>query len=235
VWRRAVEYSRRMRYYNAYGPTESTVIATIYRVGVGHRECISVPIGRPIRNTEIYILDDREGLLPLGVVGEICIGGKGLAIGYLNKPELTAERFIAHPYKAGERLYRTGDMGRWLEDGTIAYVGRRDDQVKVRGYRVELGEIETVLGQYPGISQAVVAVGEDGQGNKRLVGYVVVEQGMDKGGMEAYLQQRLPEYMIPRRWVEVEEIPLTGSGKVDRKRLPEAGPGHNKRGICAAA
>ncbi len=217
---RSVEYSRWMRFYNAYGPTESTVIATMYKVGAKDKGCISIPIGRPIRNTGIFILDESQGLVPVKVVGEIYIGGRGLALGYLHRPELTAEKFVANPYGDG-RLYRTGDMGRWLEDGNIEYIGRRDEQVKVRGYRIELGEIGTVLGGYPGIRQAVVVVREDKQGQRRLTGYVVTEEGMDREGMEQYLTGKLPEYMVPRQWVELAELPLTGNGKVDHKALPE--------------
>jgi amino acid adenylation domain-containing protein len=204
--------------YNLYGPTEAAIDVTYWRAPEG--EVKEVPIGRPVWNTRLYILGERGGLCPVGVPGELWIGGVQVARGYWKRPELTAEKFVTDPYGPG-RLYQTGDICRWLEDGNIAYMGRRDDQVKVRGHRIELGEIGTVLGGYPGMRQAVVVVREDGQGQKRLVGYVVTEGDMDREGMERYLADKLPEYMVPRQWVELAELPLTGSGKIDRKALPE--------------
>jgi amino acid adenylation domain-containing protein len=204
--------------YNLYGPTEAAIDVTCWRAPEGSVEV--VPIGRPVWNTRLYILDERGALCPVGVPGELYIGGVQVARGYWKRPELTAEKFVADPYGPG-RLYGTGDLCRWQEDGNIAYMGRRDDQVKVRGYRIELGEIESVLGVYPGIRHAVIVVREDGAGSKRLVGYVVTAGGMDREGMEQYLAGKLPEYMVPRQWVELAEVPLTGSGKVDRKALPE--------------
>ncbi len=208
----------RVELYNLYGPTEAAIDVTYWRAPEG--EVKEVPIGRPVWNTRLYIVGERGGLCPVGVPGELWIGGVQVARGYWKRPELTAEKFVANPYGDG-RLYKTGDVCRWLEDGNMAYMGRRDEQVKVRGYRIELGEIGTVLGGYPGIRQAIVVVREDGQGQRRLVGYVVTEAGMDREGMERYLTGKLPEYMIPRQWVELAELPLTGSGKVDRKALPE--------------
>ncbi len=207
----------RVELYNLYGPTEAAIDVTYWRAPEG--EVKEVPIGRPVWNTRLYIVDERGGLCPVGVPGELWIGGVQVGRGYWKRPELTAEKFVANPYGVG-RLYKTGDVCRWLEDGNIAYMGRRDEQVKVRGYRIELGEIGTVLGGYPGIRQAIVVVREDGQGQRRLTGYVVTEGGMDREGMERYLTGKLPEYMVPRQWVKLTELPLTGSGKVDHKALP---------------
>ena len=193
-----------------------------------------VPIGRPIANTRIYILDGRGKPVPVGVSGEIHIGGAGVARGYLNREELTAEKFVKDPYvEGGEgRMYRTGDIGRWLEDGNIEFIGRNDAQVKIRGYRIELGEIEARLGSHSGVREAVVVVREDEAGDKRLVGYYTVgEEEAAEGGvagrgevgveeLRAYLAARLPEYMVPAAYVRMEKMPLTANGKLDRKGLP---------------
>jgi acyl-CoA synthetase (AMP-forming)/AMP-acid ligase II/aryl carrier-like protein len=203
--------------WNVYGPTETTIWCSIARLS----EQGQVTIGRPLSNTKMYVVDGRGGPVPIGVPGELWIGGIQVARGYWKRPELTAEKFVPDPFTEGGRLYRTGDVGRWLPDGNIEYIGRRDEQVKVRGYRIELGEIETVLGEFPGVRQAVVVVREDGHGLKRLVGYVVTDGEMDKEGVERYLQGKLPEYMVPRQWMELAEMPLTSSGKVDRKALPD--------------
>ena len=210
------------RLLNGYGPTESTTFAAweeIKRVEAG---ASSVPIGRPLGNTTLYVLDQRQQVVPVGVRGELYIGGEGLARGYLNDALKTAERFVPHPYSVsgGERLYRTGDEGCYLADGRIEYLGRRDQQVKVRGYRIELGEIEAVLLSHAGIQQAVVTVSE----NQQLVGYVVGLEGNEREvatELKGYLRERLPEYMVPQRWVVLAQLPLNANGKVDRKRLPE--------------
>jgi acyl carrier protein len=182
------------------------------------------PIGRPIANAEIYILDLSLNPMPIGVAGEIYIGGMGVARGYLNRPEITAEKFIPHPFsdEPGARLYKTGDRGRYLADGNIEFLGRLDDQVKIRGYRVELGEIETVLGQHSSIREAVVLAREDSPGDRRLVGYVVAAGGCGPSVNElrSFLQQKLPEYMVPSVFVFLESLPLTANGKLDRKALP---------------
>ena len=211
---------------NLYGPTEAAIDATYYEC----RENDSpgwVPIGRPIANTQIYILDQYLAPVPIGVVGEIHIGGDGLARGYLNQPELTAEKFIYHSL-GGEpprRLYRTGDHARYLADGNIEFLGRIDHQIKIRGYRVELGEIETTLAQHLAIREAIAMVREDHSGDKRLVAYLVArrEQSFDVSDVRKYLKQRLPEYMIPSALVRLDELPLTPSGKVDRGLLPAPG------------
>ncbi len=208
------------QFINAYGPTETTVCATLASLA-GH----SKPhIGRPMANMEIYILDSKGEPVPVGVSGELCVGGAGLARGYLRRPALTAERFIPHPYseEGGARLYRTGDLGRYLGDGNIEYLGRADTQVKVRGYRVELGEIEAVLSGQEGVRQCVVVVREDGAAEKQLVAYVVGsgEAKLGVSELRSGLKEQLPEYMIPAAFVELESLPLTANGKIDRGGLP---------------
>ena len=217
-----------VRVYNEYGPTETVVGSCVYELQADAEERGAnggVPIGRPIDQTQMYVLDQWQRPVAVGVRGEIYIGGAGVARGYWQRAELTAERFVPHPYSAlgGERLYRTGDEGRYLEDGTIEYLGRRDQQVKLRGYRIELGESEAVLERHHGVRQAVVLVREE-----QLVGYVVATEAERWSGSEreagaelrSYLRERLPEYMVPQRWVVLEQMPLTRNGKVDREALP---------------
>ncbi|MFC0513473.1 phosphopantetheine-binding protein, partial [Mucilaginibacter angelicae] len=167
-----------------------------------------------------YILDAGLKLQPVGVTGEICVGGAGVARGYLNREELSAEKFIANPFKPGERLYRTGDLGRWLADGNIEYQGRLDDQVKVRGYRIELGEIESALNGHSDVSSSVVQALDLGSGERELVAYVVSGTLLNVPELRQYLQERLPGYMVPGHYVQLEALPLTANGKVDKKRLP---------------
>ena len=181
---------------------------------------LSVPIGRPIANTEVYVLDDRLQPVPIGVPGELYIGGEGLARGYLNQPALTAERFIPHPFRSGARLYRTGDWVRYLPDANLEFLGRRDQQVKVRGFRVELGEVEAALRGYPDIREAVATVREDTPGDKRLVAYVVTDKPPPVSEWRHFLQARLPDYMVPSTFVALAALPLTANGKVDRSALP---------------
>jgi amino acid adenylation domain-containing protein len=209
---------------NEYGPTEATVGCSTYSLKtLGYNEKVrsGISIGKPIDNIQMYILDAGNGLVPVGVVGEICIGGTGLARGYKNRPELTAEKFIAHPFakENHHRLYKTGDLARWLPDGNIQYLGRRDEQVKIRGYRIELGEIENVLLQSNLISKAVVLVTESGSDNKQLTGYVVPHGSFDKQVLMAYLNTKLPQYMVPALWIEMMDLPLTVNGKIDKKAL----------------
>jgi acyl-coenzyme A synthetase/AMP-(fatty) acid ligase len=184
-----------------------------------------VPIGRPVANAQVYVLDRNLQPVPVGVPGELCIGGRGLARGYLNRPELTAERFVPNPFapESGARLYRTGDVVRWLPDGNLVYVGRLDDQVKIRGFRIELGEIESVLGEHEAVKATVVMAPEDATGQKaagglpRAAGRVASPSVEDLLG---FLSERLPDYMIPTAFMMLEALPLTRSGKVDRKALP---------------
>jgi amino acid adenylation domain-containing protein len=212
---------QRTRVFNVYGPTECTVDSTLCQI----QDRFETPaIGRPIANVQVYLLDNRMRTVPIGVPGEIHIGGHGLARGYLNRPELTAEKFIANPFSPdpASRLYRTGDLARYLADGNIEFLGRIDDQVKVRGYRIELGEIEAVLGQHPAIQQAVVLAREDSPGDKRLVAYTVAAAGSAPSANElrSFLQQKLPEFMVPSAFMFLESLPLTPNGKLDRKALP---------------
>ncbi len=207
---------------NNYGPTENTVVATACKVKTGEPGDILPSIGRPIDNCSVYITD-REGCLSAtGIPGELRIGGAGVGRGYLNRPELTAERFVSNEYGEG-RLYRTGDMGRWLGDGNIEFLGRVDEQVKIRGYRVEPGEVESELQQMADVSRAVVIAREDGMGSKQLVGYVVGINGvrLDTRKILEGLRDRLPEYMIPAVLMELAALPMTANGKLDRKGLPE--------------
>jgi amino acid adenylation domain-containing protein len=211
--------------HNLYGPTEAAIDVTYWKCQREENQR-SVPIGRPIANTELYILDEEMQPVPIGVAGELYLGGIGLARGYWQRPELTAEKFIPHPYsrRAGQRLYRTGDVARYRSDGAVEFLGRRDEQVKVRGYRIELGEIETVLRQHPAAQEALVVAREGARGEKRLVGYVVRTEGSESVTMtqwRSYLSERLPEYMIPAVMLELEKLPLTPNGKVDWRALPE--------------
>jgi amino acid adenylation domain-containing protein len=212
---------------NGYGPTESTTFACCHRMRGARAEDFShnsVPIGRPIANTRVHILDAYGGPVAVGVVGELYIGGDGLARNYLNRPALTAERFVPDPFSAepGGRLYKTGDLVRYLPDGRIEFLGRVDDQVKVRGFRIEIGEVEAALSQHPAVRETVVVARADVAGDKRLVAYVVVEQeqGATVNDLRSHLRQRLPAYMLPSAFVVLEKLPLTESGKIDRQALP---------------
>ena len=235
--KRALEALPETRIINGYGPTENTTFTCCHgmeQVDLGLME-EKVPIGVPISNTQVYVLDEGWEPVPMGAVGELCAGGVGLARGYINQPGLTAEKFVPNPFseggegKEGERLYRTGDRVRWRRDGKVEFVGRMDEQVKVRGYRIELGEIEAVLREYGSVEQAVVVARrrrEEG-GSKQIVAYIVGREGGNGGKgagsreLKEYLRGRLPEYMVPNLWMQLEELPLTGNGKVDRRALPE--------------
>ncbi len=220
-----------LRLTNAYGPTECSIISCNYEIGKDSKFVTgSVPIGRPLANTKCYILDESNQPVPVGVAGELHIGGDGLAVGYHNLPELTAERFILNPFRrgTGERLYKTGDLCRFLSDGDIEYLGRMDHQVKLRGFRIELGEIEAVLRECAGVKEAVVVLREEEGKEKRLVAYVVGE-GMTVEGMREELRRKLPEYMMPAAYQVLERLPLTANGKVDRKGLPK--PEYGTSGI----
>ncbi|MFF2175650.1 amino acid adenylation domain-containing protein [Lysinibacillus sp. NPDC058147] len=208
---------------NEYGPTETVVGCCIYEVPNDYKESSSFPIGRPINNTNIYVLDKLLRLVPSGITGEIYIGGDGVAKGYLNRPELTQEKFIDNPFLPGERLFKTGDLGRFLLDGNLEYLGRMDTQVKVRGYRIELGEIEAVLNQHPRINKSVVILDDDNSKNKKIVSYIVLEQGLkvETKAIYDWLSSILPSYMIPAHMIQMKELPITTNGKVDKKSLPK--------------
>lgn len=208
--------------HNGYGPTEATISATFWTCNRGMSEG-AVPIGQPIANVQTYLLDGHYNPVPIGVTGEIYIGGAGLTRGYLNRPDLTAEKFIPNPFgTAGARLYKTGDLARYRADGNIEFLGRVDHQVKIRGFRIELGEIEAVLAQHPAVKKAALVAREDSSGDKRLVGYVVPTQGVTPTTQElrSFLGEKLPNHMIPSVFVLLESLPQTSSGKIDRRALP---------------
>lgn len=210
--------------WNLYGPTETTIWSTGYKVTTGNK---AIGIGCPLANTQIYILDSHLQPVPIGISGELYIGGEGLARGYLNRPDLTAERFISNPFSPNpkSRLYKTGDLARYLPDGHIEYLGRIDYQVKLRGFRIELGEIETALLQHPVVKEAVVIIREDTPNENSLVGYIVAETGEDSLQvilqLRRFLKQQLPDFIVPTIFMALEAMPLTPNGKVDRKALPE--------------
>ena len=209
--------------YNGYGPTEASVGITMWRCERGGERTV-VPIGRPIANSQVYLLDEHLQPVPVGVPGGLCIGGVGLARGYMNRPDLTGERFIPDPFsrEPGGRLYRTGDMASFLPDGNIEFLGRIDHQVKVRGFRIELGEIEATLTRHPEVAETVVLAREDIPGDRRLVAYVVPERYPAPAANEfrRFLHEKLPDYMVPAAFVMLEGMPLTMNGKVDRRALP---------------
>ncbi|HEX8318268.1 amino acid adenylation domain-containing protein [Longimicrobium sp.] len=208
------------RVLHEYGPTEATVWCTLEEVEEVAEDAPTVLIGRPIPNARAYVLDPAGEPLPVGVPGDLCIGGEGVVRGYLGRPGLTAERFVPDPFAAepGARMYRTGDRARWRAEGKLEFMGRLDDQVKIRGFRIEPGEVEAAIAAYPGVREARVMMREDQPGDKRLVAYVVGT--VDPDGLRAHLRQGLPEYMVPQAIVALERLPLTPNGKVDRKALP---------------
>ncbi|MBC7975902.1 MAG: amino acid adenylation domain-containing protein, partial [Myxococcales bacterium] len=221
--REAQRWSARVALYNAYGPTETAVCATIHRCV--QLDGATVPIGRPIPNARIYVLDRQRQPVPIGVLGELYIGGDSVGRGYLHLPELTEQRFLDDPFSgcAGDRMYRTGDVGRWLADGTIEYLGRNDHQVKVRGFRIELGEIEAVLAEVEGVGEVLALAREDQPGDRRLVAYYTTgtaDQPVPVGELRKHLADRLPEYMVPSAYVHLARFPVSAAGKVDRKALP---------------
>ncbi len=208
------------RLNHLYGPSESTVYTTYLPVDFVDESAVTVPIGRPISNTTVYIVDSRNKLLPIGVAGELCVGGEGLVRGYNNRPELTAEKFVDNPFVPGERMYRTGDLAKWLPDGTIEYVGRTDDQVKIRGFRIELGEIEAQLQKVEGIRKTTVFARENAFGEKQLCAYYEADRELPAAELKSVISQELPAYMIPAYLIQLEQLPLTANGKVDRRSLP---------------
>jgi len=220
-WRKCA--GERVRWINTYGPTEASVIATAYEPGKQEMPT-ELPIGRPIANARVYILDSHQQPVPIGVHGELYIGGDGVARGYLNQPELTAEKFVPDPFSSepNARMYKTGDLAQYRPDGNIEFRGRTDYQVKIRGYRVELGEIESQLDKHPSVREAVVEFRELVAGDKRLVAYVVPSSTPPPtaGDLRAFLKEQLPEYMVPSAFVTLKRMPLTPNGKIDRRALP---------------
>ncbi|MDJ0737831.1 MAG: amino acid adenylation domain-containing protein, partial [Nostocaceae cyanobacterium] len=210
---------RSSQVWNLYGPTETTIWSTIAQINDNQK---IVSIGRPIDNTQIYILDKSLKPVPVGVSGELYIGGTGLARGYLNQPELTAEKFIKNPLNSEKLIYKTGDLARYLPNGEIEYLGRIDHQVKIRGFRIELGEIEAILRQHPQVRETVVVTREDIPKNHRLVAYIVPHTGntLPVQELRDYLQQKLPDYMLPSVFLKLNKLPLTPNGKIDRRALP---------------
>ncbi|MGE1177817.1 amino acid adenylation domain-containing protein, partial [Pseudomonas bananamidigenes] len=218
AFRRLLAEAPDLRIVHCYGPTETTTYATTFEVREVAEDADSVPIGGPISNTQVYVLDARQQPVPMGVTGELYIGGQGVALGYLNRPDLTAEKFLQDPFsdQPGALLYRTGDLARWLAPGQLECLGRNDDQVKIRGFRIELGEIENRLLSCEGVREAIVLARRDGEEALRLVAYFTAEEGVDSTRLRSQLQARLPDYMVPSAWVQLDALPLNNNGKVDR-------------------
>jgi len=231
LWQQCVgQLAEPPQLFNSYGPTETTVVATCCNLSTfmaKYPDSSNVSIGIPMNNVSAYVLDQNLQPVPIGVVGELHIGGLGLARGYLGRPEITAEKFIPHPFshQSGAKLYKTCDLVRYLQDGNLEYIGRIDQQVKIRGFRIELGEIETVLTQHHEITEAVVVMHEDSPGSKRLIAYIVVVDILNYTedlihSIKVYLRKHIPEYMVPERLIILSTIPKTPSGKIDRRALP---------------
>jgi aryl carrier-like protein len=223
-----LEKGRPLRLLNAYGPTECTTFASWQLVREIPRAAATIPIGRAISNTRLYILDRQLRPVPIGVTGELHIAGTGLARGYLDQPGLTAERFVPDPFggEPGGRLYKTGDLTRWLANGQVEFIGRNDFQVKVRGFRIELGEIETALREHDGVREAVVTAYTGTQDDTQLAAYIVAADGPaaaapTRSELQAFLKAKLPEYMVPHLYLFLDKLPLTAHGKVDRQALPQ--------------
>jgi acyl-coenzyme A synthetase/AMP-(fatty) acid ligase/acyl carrier protein len=207
-----------------YGPAECSDVIATYDASREEVNTLDImPVGTPVHNAKAYVLDENYNLLPIGVPGEICAGGKGVSRGYLNRPDLTAASFVPNPFEPGRRIYKTGDLGKWLESGTLEFVGRVDNQVKIRGQRMELDEVETVVNQYPAVRQNVVVAKDYVPGDKRLVAYVIPDKEtiFNADELRQYLKSKLPEYMVPSYIVEMETFPLTTNGKVNRRALPD--------------
>ncbi len=199
---------------NNYGPTENTVVTTSESLSDG-----PITIGKPVDNVQIYVLDEHNRLQPIGVPGELCISGASLALGYLNNDELTEERFIPNPFEPGERIYKTGDLTKWLPDGRVAFLGRLDDQVKIRGFRIELGEVEKSILEHPWVTEGTVVAKDNEEGDKQLIAYYVATQ--EPVDLRTHLRKFLPDYMVPSVFVPIENLPLTANGKIDKRALPE--------------
>ena len=218
---KAIEYTNRLNpdieIVNRYGPSENTVETTAMRHVERHDKIL---IGKPIANTKVYIVDEDHNPLPIGVPGEICIGGSRLARGYLNRPELTKEKFIENPFEKGKRMYKTGDRAKWLPDGTIEFLGRKDDQVKIRGQRIELKEIENRLLRHPDVKEAVVYAEKNADLDQYIIAYVVGNTAIISD-IKNYLKESLPHYMVPSYILQLDKMPLTNNGKIDFRSLPK--------------
>ena len=212
---------------NGYGPTENTTFSITHTIKLPIKK--SVPLGKPISNSSVYILDNNTKLVPKGVIGEIYLGGDGLARGYINNIELTNEKFIENPFEKKERLYKTGDLGRWSMDNTIEFIGRKDSQVKVRGYRIELEEIESILCTHKLVSSSLVVVNEALAGEKLIIAYIVSKENIETNELRSWTRNSLPNYMIPNHFVFLNDFPLTVNGKIDKKKLPEITSFENER------
>jgi acyl-coenzyme A synthetase/AMP-(fatty) acid ligase/acyl carrier protein len=215
-----------LRLVNGYSPVESTIFTVSHQVQPEDTLASSIPVGKPLRNKQVHVLDERLNPVPVGVIGELYMAGVGLARGYLGQPGLTAARFVANPFD-GTRMYRTGDLVRWRADGVLEFCGRADDQVKIRGFRVEPGEVEAVLGRHPAVRQCAVLVREDRPGDKRLTAYLVPSGTGELGSADlntaevrGWAAARLPDYLVPSAFVVLPELPRTSNGKLDRKALP---------------
>ncbi|WP_205608364.1 non-ribosomal peptide synthetase, partial [Clostridium botulinum] len=219
--KRALKYLGKERLVHVYGPTEGTVYSTYYFIDNIEKYAENIPIGKSINNSKAYVLDRNDNLLAIGIAGELCISGDGLARGYLNRPELTSEKFVDNPFEEGTKMYKTGDLARWLPDGNIEFLGRIDNQVKIRGFRIELGEIENRLLQHESIKEAAILVKENEENEKYICAYVVSKKSFDELNLKNYLKETLPDYMIPTCFMKLEEIPLTSNGKFDRRLLPD--------------
>lgn len=218
--RKALQTVGKGKLLHMYGPSESTVFATYHPVDELEEHTLSVPIGKPVSNTEVYILDRTGNVQPAGIAGELCVSGEGLVKGYYNRPELTEEKFVPHPFTSGERMYKTGDLARWLPNGDIEFIGRIDHQVKIRGQRIELGEIEHQLQTHDRVQESVVLAVDQGAGDKLLCAYYVGEGDISSQEMREHAAKDLPAYMVPAVFIQMDELPLTGNGKIDRRALP---------------
>ncbi|MGG3032013.1 surfactin non-ribosomal peptide synthetase SrfAA, partial [Bacillus stercoris] len=218
--RKALQTVGKGKLLHMYGPSESTVFATYHPVDELEEHTLSVPIGKPVSNTEVYILDRTGHVQPVGIAGELCVSGEGLVKGYYNRPELTEEKFVPHPFASGERMYKTGDLARWLPNGDIEFIGRIDHQVKIRGQRIELGEIEHQLQTHDRVQESVVLAVEQGAGDQLLCAYYVGEGDISSQELREHAAKDLPAYMVPAVFIQMDELPLTGNGKIDRRALP---------------
>jgi amino acid adenylation domain-containing protein len=219
---KVLQFSEFGRYFNAYGPSETSICATMFELNKHNLDPNEIiPIGSPIANTKIYVLDPEDKIVPIGISGEICVGGMGLSIGYLDNDLLTSEKFIVNPFCKDELIYKTGDFGKWLPDGNLVFLGRKDEQVKIRGYRIELGEIESALEAYHAVKRAIVVVRAEKTGEKKLIACLECINEVNITSLRESLVRKLPDYMIPSQFIQLERFPLTVSGKIDRKFLEQ--------------